>query len=84
MYKKYLSNLPPFQDAAVLEYAIDFRGELTRFSFRLERGNLQQQAALCVEGLTGEQANSLLLYLYENTVPAENWGDQSSVRPVVQ
>ena len=40
MYKKYLSNLPPFQEAAVLEYAMDFRGELTRFSLRLERGNL--------------------------------------------
>ena len=45
-YKKYLSNLPPFQEAAVLEYAMDFRGELTRFSLRLERGNLQQQTAL--------------------------------------
>ena len=59
MYKKYLSNLPPFQEAAVLEYAMDFRGELTRFSLRLERGNLQQQTALCIQGLTREQAHSL-------------------------
>ena len=74
-YKKCLSSLPPFQEAAVLEYAMDFQGELTRFSLRLERGNLQQQTALCVQGLTREQAHSLLLYLYENTVPAENWED---------
>ena len=75
MYKKYLSNLPPFQEAAVPEYALDFRGALTRFSLRLERGNLQQQTALCVQGLPGAQAHSLLLYLYENPVPAENWED---------
>lgn len=74
-YKKCLSSLPPFQEAAVLEYAMDFQGELTRFSLRLERGNLQQQTALCVQGLTREQAHSLLLYLYENTVPAENRED---------
>lgn len=75
MYTKCLSSLPPFQEAAVLEYTMEFRGELTRFSLRLERGNLQQQTALCVQGLTEEQAHSLLLYLYENTVPAENWED---------
>ena len=74
-YKKCLSSLPPSLEAAVLEYAMDFQGELTRFSLRLERGNLQQQTALCVQGLTREQAHSLLLYLYENTVPAENWED---------